>query len=183
MDENLAQIPARIKELREIMEISVMDMAEEIGQPVETYEAYEAGKQDIPISTLYKIAERLGVDATVILTGEDPRMKTAAVCRAGKGVQIERYPGYEFSSLAYNFKGRTIDPLLVYLDPTKPEAPMVRHAGQEFNYIIEGKVKVTVGPRSYVLSAGDTIYFDAGIPHGQAAVGVPSRFITIIQEK
>jgi mannose-6-phosphate isomerase-like protein (cupin superfamily) len=73
------------------------------------------------------------------------------VCRAGKGVQIERYPGYEFSSLAYNFKGRVLEPLLVYLDPSKPEATAVDHSGQEFNYILEGKVKVTVGGRSYVL--------------------------------
>jgi mannose-6-phosphate isomerase-like protein (cupin superfamily) len=132
---------------------------------------------------LYKIAVRLGVDATVLLTGEDPRMDTASVCRAGKGVQIERYPGYEFSSLAYNFKGRTIEPLLVYLDPSKAEAAPVIHPGQEFNYIIEGKVKVTVGAREYVLENGDSIYFNAGLPHAQAAVGGPARFITIIQEK
>jgi transcriptional regulator with XRE-family HTH domain len=183
MNENLAQIPARIRELREIMEISTIDMARDVGTDTATYEGYENGTQDIPISTLYKIADRLGVDATVILTGEDPRMVTAAVCRAGEGVDIERYPGYEFSSLAYNFKGRTIDPLLVYLDPSKPEAPLVQHAGQEFNYCIEGKVKVTVGRRAYILGPGDSVYFDATLPHGEAAVGVPSRFITIIQEK
>jgi transcriptional regulator with XRE-family HTH domain len=183
MQDNPAQIPGRIKELREIMEISAIDMAHEIGIPYETYEKYETGALDIPVSSLYKIAGKLGVDATVLLTGEDPRMDTAAVCRAGKGVQIERYPGYEFSSLAYNFRGRTIEPLLVYLDPSKPEAAPVTHFGQEFNYILEGKVKVTVAARSYVLEAGDSIYFDAGLPHAQSAVGVPSRFITIIQEK
>jgi transcriptional regulator with XRE-family HTH domain len=179
----ISQIPARIRELREIEEVSAIDIAQEVGVTPEVYTRYETGEQDIPISALYKIAMKLGVDATVLLTGEDPRMNTAAVCRAGKGVQVERYPGYEFSSLAYNFKGRTIDPLLVTLDPSKPEAPLVRHSGQEFNYIIEGKVRVTVGPRSYILEAGDTIYFDAGLMHGQAAVGVPSKFITIIQER
>ncbi|MDR0720241.1 MAG: XRE family transcriptional regulator [Treponema sp.] len=183
MQDNPAQIPGRIKELREIMEISAIDIAHEIGVPYETYEKYETGVLDIPVSSLYKIADKLGVDATVLLTGEDPRMDTAAVCRAGKGVQIERYPGYEFSSLAYNFRGRTIEPLLVYLDPSKPEAAPVAHFGQEFNYVIEGKVKVTVAARSYVLEAGDSIYFDAGLPHAQSAVGVPSKFITIIQEK
>ena len=119
----------------------------------------------------------------MLLTGEDPRMESAAVCRAGQGVQIERYPGYEFSALAYNFKGRSIEPLLVYLDPSKPEAAKVTHSGQEFNYVTEGRVKVTVGRKSYILSAGDSIYFDAGLPHGQAAVEGPARFITIIQEK
>ena len=177
------QIPIRIKELREDEDKNIMDIARDIGISAEEYEGYESGKTDIPISILYKIAAALNVDPTVLLTGEDPRMESAAVCRAGQGMQIERYPGYEFSSLAYNFKGRTIEPLLVYLDPSKPEAALVVHEGQEFNYVTEGKIKITVGKRSYVLAAGDSIYFDAKLPHGQAAVEGPSRFITIIQEK
>ena len=183
MDENLAQIPGRIKELRDIMEISALDMAREIDAPLETYEKYESGEIDIPISVLYKISARLGVDATVLLTGEDPRMDTASVCRAGKGVKIERYPGYEFSSLAYNFRGRTIEPLLVYLDPSKEAAAPVTHSGQEFNYIVEGKVKISVAKKEYILERGDSIYFDAALPHAQSAVEGPAQFLTIIQEK
>ncbi|GHV70550.1 transcriptional regulator [Spirochaetia bacterium] len=182
MDDTLSQIPGRIKELREILEISGIDMAADIGIPRETYDAYESGALDIPISALYKIANRLGVDLTVLLTGEEAKMETASVCRNGKGVQVERFPGYEFSSLASNFKNRTMEPLLVYLDPAKEPAAAVSHSGQEFNYVIEGTVKVKVGPREYTLEAGDSIYFDARLPHGQAAAGKPSRFITIIQE-
>ncbi|MDR1787416.1 MAG: cupin domain-containing protein [Treponema sp.] len=175
-------IPGRIRELREVLEISAMDMARETGIALADYSRYESGEQDIPISALYKIAARFGVDATVLLTGEDPRMATAAVCRAGKGVDVERYPGYEFQALAYNFKGRTMEPLLVSLDPARPPAAPVAHGGQEFNYIVEGRVKVTVAGREYLCEAGDSIYFDAALPHAQAAVGAPSRFITIIQE-
>jgi quercetin dioxygenase-like cupin family protein len=181
-DDKLAQIPGRIKELREILEISAIDMAADIGIPLETYEKYETGEHDIPISALYKIAGRLGADLTVLLTGEEAKMDTAGVCRKGKGVQVERYPGYEFSSLAYNFKGRTMEPLLVYLDPSKEPAAPVSHSGQEFNYVVEGSVKVTVDKREYLLEAGDSIYFDARLPHGQAAAGLPARFITIIQK-
>ncbi|MDR1278465.1 MAG: XRE family transcriptional regulator [Treponema sp.] len=182
MEEELSQIPGRIKEFREILEISAIDMAKDIGLDYETYVKYESGGLDIPISALYKIANRLGADTTVLITGEDPRMEHASVCRKGKGVRIERYPGYEFSSLAYNFKGRTMEPLLVFLDPEKEEAAPVSHSGQEFNYVVEGEVKVTVGKREYVLSAGDSIYFDARLPHGQSAVKDPALFITIIQE-
>ncbi|MCL1815870.1 MAG: cupin domain-containing protein [Treponema sp.] len=178
-----SQIPSRIRELREDEEISVIDLARDIGISAEDYAKYESGELDIPISVLYKIAASLGVDPTVLLTGEDPRMESAAVCRAGQGVQIERYPGYEFSSLAYNFKGRTLEPLLVYLDPSKPEAAQVSHAGQEFNYVTKGMVKVTVEKRAYILAAGDSIYFDANLPHGQAAVDGSAQFLTIIQEK
>ena len=182
MNEKLVHISERIKELREILEISALDMAKDTGIPFETYIKYESGELDIPISVLYTIANRLGTDVTVLLTGEEARMDSAAVCRKGKGVQIERYPGYEFSSLAYNFKHRTMEPLLVLLDSSKPEAAQVSHSGQEFNYVVEGRVKVTVGKTEHILSAGDSIYFDARLPHGQSAVNGTAQFITIIQE-
>ncbi|MCL2444086.1 MAG: XRE family transcriptional regulator [Treponema sp.] len=182
MNEKVAHIPQRIKELREILEISALDMAKDIDIPFDTYNKYEKGELDIPISVLYTIAGCLGTDVTVLLTGEEARMDSAAVCRKGKGVQIERYPGYEFSSLAYNFKHRTIEPLLVTLDSSKPPASQVSHSGQEFNYVVEGKVKITVVKTEHILFPGDSIYFDARLPHAQIAVDGTAQFLTIIQE-
>jgi len=182
MNEKAAHVPERIKELREILEISALDMAKDIDISFETYNKYESGELDIPISVLYTIANRLGTDVTVLLTGEEAKMASAAVCRKGKGVQIERYPGYEFASLAYNFKHRTIEPLLVTLDSSKLPASPVSHSGQEFNFVVEGQVKIVVGKSDYILSPGDSIYFDARLPHGQRAVNGTAQFLTIIQE-
>jgi len=182
MNEKLISVSERIKELREILEISALDFAKDAEIPFETYSKYEKGELDIPISVLYTIANRLGTDVTVLLTGEEARMDSAAVCRRGKGIQIERYPGYEYSSLAYNFRRRTMEPLLVSLDSSKPAAAPVSHSGQEFNYVVEGQVKITVGKSEHILSSGDSIYFDARIPHGQSAVNGKAQFITIIQE-
>ncbi|MDR0503348.1 MAG: cupin domain-containing protein [Treponema sp.] len=182
MNEKAAHVPQRIKELREILEISAFDFAGDTEIPFDTYSKYENGELDIPISVLYTIANRLGTDVTVLLTGEEARMDSAAVCRKGKGVQIERYPGYEFSSLAYNFKNRTMEPLLVTLDSSRPEAAKVSHSGQEFNYVVEGLVKITVLNNEHILNPGDSIYFDARLPHGQCAVNGTARFITVIQE-
>jgi len=182
MNEKVAHIPQRIKELREILDISALDMAKDIDISYDTYNKYENGESDIPISVLYTIAARLGTDVTVLLTGEEARMDSAAVCRKGKGVQIERYPGYEFSSLAYNFKHRTMEPMLVTLDSTKPPAAQVSHSGQEFNYVVDGQVKVTVLKTEHILLPGDSIYFDARLPHGQSAVNGTAQFITIIQK-
>jgi transcriptional regulator with XRE-family HTH domain len=88
MNEKVTHVPDRIKELREILEISVLDMVKDTGISLEIYNDYESGKLDIPISVLYTIANRLGTDVTVLLTGEEARMNSAAVCRKGKGVQI-----------------------------------------------------------------------------------------------
>lgn len=177
-----SHVPERIKELREILDISALDMAKETEIPFDIYSKYESGELDIPISALYTIANRLGTDVTVLLTGDEARMDSAAVCRKGKGVQVERYPGYEFSSLAYNFKKRTMEPLLVSLDSSKHKADLVSHSGQEFNFVLEGKMKVTVVKTEHILEAGDSIYFDARLPHAQHAVDGQAKFLTIIQE-
>ena len=182
MNEKAAHVPQRIKELREILEVSAQDLAKNADISYETYCKYESGELDIPISVLYTIANRLGTDVTVLLTGEEARMDSAAVCRKGKGVNIERYPGYEYSSLAYNFKHRTLEPLFVQLDSSKPQAALVSHSGQEFNFVTEGQVKITVGKVEHILNAGDSIYFDARLPHGQCAVNGQASFLTIIQK-
>ena len=75
-----------------------------------------------------------------------------------------------------------MEPLLVTLDSSKPPAPAVSHSGQEFNYVVDGQVKITVNKTEHILSSGDSIYFDARLPHGQSAVNGTAKFITIIQE-
>lgn len=183
MPEEIMQIAQRIRELREILEIAPAAMAGGLGIDVETYLEYEKALHDIPIGTLYAIAHQLGVDFTVLLTGDTPRMDTHTVVRAGEGVTVERYKGYRFSSLAFNYKGRTMEPMIVTLDPAREEPALVTHGGQEFNFVLEGAVRVVLGPRSFELAVGDSIYFDPSIPHGQRAVGdARAVFLTVIQE-
>lgn len=180
MEMDLKNIPKRVRELREVLEIEPSEMAEKLGVTLINYLAYESGEQDIPISTLYEIASILGVDFTTLLTGRTPRMTTYSVVRNGEGAKVERYPGYDYTSLCYNFKGREIEPMLVHLLPENERPALVSHGGQEFNYVLEGSVCVTIGKKDIVLNAGDCIYFDPMIPHGQSAVDKPASFITVI---
>jgi quercetin dioxygenase-like cupin family protein len=182
MNKELAQIPSRIKELREILEIPVNEMAEELSISEEKYLSYENGELDIPISALYAIAAKLGTDFTVLLTGESPRMNTQTVVRKGNGVKVDRYEGYSFVSLASNYIGRVMEPMLVTIEPSDKEPAPVMHGGQEFNYVVSGKVKITVGQREHILEAGDSIYFDPRVPHGQSAIDGTATFLTVILE-
>lgn len=176
------QIASRVRELREVLDYSVDFIASKLGISPELYASYEANEHAIPISTLNALAEILGVDFTELLTGEAPRMSDYTLVRSGEGINVERYPGYAFQSLAYNFRGRTMEPMLVTLEPhdEENEPALVSHGGQEFNLVVEGKVKVIVGKREFILNPGDSLYFDPSIPHGQRAVGGPVKFVTVI---
>ena len=182
INEQVKQIASRIKELRDIIGLEPQEIADTLGISIAQYQSYEDGLDDIPISIIYGIANALGVDSTVLLTGSDAKMAEYTVVRAGQGHEIERYPGYAFASLAINFKHRVMDPMIVTLGAEKAPAELVSHRGQEFNYVTKGSVIVTVGKREFVLNVGDSIYFDPTIPHGQRANGVDSEFLTVIHD-
>ena len=183
MKEEMRQISERIRELREIFDLTVEEMAQETGVDVEKYIEYESSGEDIPISVLYHIAQKFGVDLAEILTGEAAHLSTLQICRRGKGKTIDRYPGYMFESLAPRFTNKVMEPLLVTLVPGEPEAALVTHGGQEFNIVLEGIIAIVYDGKEHVLYPGDAVYFDPAHPHGQKAMGTEkARFLTVITE-
>ena len=178
---NENQIAARVREMREVMEFSPSEVASKLGIGLDLYERYESGETTFPVSTLYALAGIFGVDFTTLLTGEAPRMGGYTIVRAGKGVQVNRNPEYHFQSLAFNFRNRTMEPMIVELKPGEKPAGLVTHNGQEFNLVLEGSLKLVIGSHEFILNQGDSVYFDPTLPHAQHATDVPSRFLTVIQ--
>ena len=183
MQEEMKKISDRIRELREIFDLTESEMAKETGVTTEKYIEYESSGENIPISVLYHISQKFNVDLSEILTGEPARLSTIQICRRGKGKTIDRYPGYMFESLAPRFTHKIMEPLLVTLIPGQPEAALVTHEGQEFNLVLEGAIVITYDDKEYILNAGDAVYFDPTHPHGQKALGESkARFLTVITE-
>ena len=182
MKEINKDIAARVREMRQICEYTTQQMADFLSIPLEEYEGYESGDHDISISALYEISKHLRIDLTDLLTGKSPNLNEYCVVRSGQGVEIERFAGYKFKSLASNFKNRRIEPLLVTIDPSdKHKVSLVTHPGQEYNMVLEGEVRVIIGQNVIELTRGDSIYFNPTIPHGQIASGSsPATFLTVI---
>lgn len=179
MNEKVQDIALRIKGLRLIEGIPEQKAASFLNMSVSEYLKYENGEDDIPISILYEIADYYQVDLTEILTGISPKLHDVCQVKAGEGLKVERYDQYDFQSLAYKYKNRKIEPLLVTLSPANsPE--LVTHKGQEFNYCLEGKMKVVVGDYEYLLEPGDSLYFNPMIPHKMLAIEKEAKFLTII---
>lgn len=177
------EIGLRIQGLREACDVTREEMAAELGVPVETYVGWEETGSDVPISAIYHLAHKFGVEFTEILTGTAAKLDSYHVVRNGEGVEVDRYPGYHFEDLAWRFADKIMQPLLVVLDPNGEPAKLVTHGGQEFNLVLEGTVIVTWGDREFRLGEGDSIYFNPEIPHGQRCGGdVPAKFVTIIAE-
>lgn len=179
----LGGIAARLRELREVSDYTVSQLAQELGISTEVYSAYEENGEDIPISVIYEIANKFGVDFTEIVTGVPAKLETYHIVKRGNGRVVSRNPEYHFEDLAYRYYGKVMQPLLVTLDPSDKPAKLVTHPGQEFNMVLEGEVILVIGDKEFTLTAGDSIYFNPTIPHGQRCGGkVKARFLTVIAE-
>ena len=183
MQERIKEVADRVRELREILEISQESMSSHLQISPETYKKYEKGEEDIPASVLYEISRRLGVEMSVLLTGEVPRMHYFAVTRKGKGASVERRKDYRYQSLASNFINKKAEPFIVTVPP-KPDGAGVHmnsHPGQEFNYVLEGSLKLFIKDHEFVLNEGDSIYFDSSSEHAMVALkNRPAKFLAII---
>jgi transcriptional regulator with XRE-family HTH domain len=183
MEETIREIAERIKGLREIEGFSVEDMAKELKISPQLYQDYENGNVDIPASVLYLLAQRFQVELTALITGEEPRLHTYSLTRKGKGISVERRKDYKYQNLALNFIHKKAEPFLVTVDPDAPETPvhLNSHPGQEFDYVLEGTLKVVLGDHEVVLNEGDSLFYDSNISHGMKALNNKTvKFLAII---
>ncbi|MHB1483989.1 MAG: helix-turn-helix domain-containing protein [Saccharofermentanales bacterium] len=187
MEDRIMAIANRIKEMREILDISIEDMAAEIGVSPEEYSRYESGTDDFTFTFLFKAANRFGVDMTDLITGESPHLSVFSIVRKGEGLPIDRRKGFVYQNLAYQFKDRIAEPLLVVAKYDKEKAgeeiALSSHAGQEFDFILEGSLRVRVGGNEEILSEGDSIYYNSGIKHGMVAIDGDCTFMAVVMNE
>ncbi len=168
-------VAQRIKGLREMMNLTPEEMAFATDVSPSEYRKYEEGKRDPTFTFLYKCANRFGVDLSEIVTGNDPKLNFYTVSRKNDGMPIKRREGFLYQHMAAMMKNRTAEPFVVKATYSQEEqnAPieLSQHNGQEFDYVLDGSLKVQLDDHVEVLHEGDTIYYDASHKHGMIAIG------------
>ena len=187
MNPNITEVAFRIRSLREDLEFTPEEMAEATNRSVEEYIAQESGEEDLSFTFLYKCAEKLGVDVIELLTGEDPHLAGYSLIRNGDGLSIKRRAGFEYLHKAPAFKGKLCEPFVVtapYLEEEQ-NAPihLSRHEGQEFDFILSGKLRFAYENHIEELEPGDALLYDSGRGHGMIAIGgEPCIFLAIVMK-
>jgi mannose-6-phosphate isomerase-like protein (cupin superfamily) len=177
------EIIERVKVLREIEEISAEDFAAELGFDPKEYNEWEAGAKDFPVGSLVQIADRFKVDLSELITGKTSKLKTFCLTRANEAPEVSRRPMYGYWNLAYNFHRKKAEPFLVEADAATANKPLSlnTHPGQEFNYVLEGRLLISIGGHEMELGPGDCVFYDSSEPHGMKALdGKRARFIAIV---
>lgn len=175
-------IALRIRDLRDILGLDETTVAQRSGISLEDYLAYETGEKDFSFSHLFNIAETLGVDISDLLTGESPKLKGYVLTRSGQGLAFDRRKQYHYQHLAYNFSNKLAEAFIVTVEQDAPGTVKQAHSheGQEFDYVLEGYLKLNLGGNDLMLAPGDSIYYDSALPHAMYAMEGDCRFIAVV---
>ncbi len=171
----IKEISERIKELREIENVSVSEMAKLTGVSEQEYLDCENGVSDLNFAFIYRLANALKVNVTEIIEGYSPNLKSYTVTRNGNATKVGKAHGMTYYNLASAFKKRIAEPLYVVSkyseEAQNTPLELTTHNGQECDLIIEGNLLVQIGKHQEVLGPGDSIYYNSDTPHGLRAVG------------
>lgn len=181
----LNEVAGRIRELRLVLGMSQEEAAQKTGFSVETYRNYEEGGQDLPFSFIHNCALAFEVDMIELLEGRSPMLRHYQVTRGGAGQTTVDDDGILIRNLAPRFRDKLAEPYFVRYEYSEEQQHKPihtdTHTGQEFDYILSGKLKVQVGAHTEVLAPGDSILYDSGTPHGMIAVeGEACSFLAVV---
>lgn len=179
MDER--SIGQTIRRLREAAGLTLTHVAEAAELAKSTLSKIENGQISSPISTLMRLADALGVRLAEFFV--DPSERPPYVLtRKGAGPVIAQNGsqfGYAYQSLAMDMPNKQAEPFLLTINPGDPVGEF-RHDGQEFIYMLSGRMRFMVGDEVLVLRQGDALYFDPTEVHKTEVLGgKPARFLCV----
>ena len=183
--DKLKEVAKRIREMREICDITETDMAKKTEVSLEDYRAYENGELDFPFTFIHKCSLAFGIGITDLLEGQSAHLSSYTVTRKGQGQETAKEDGIEIQNLAPLFRKKIAEPYWVRYEyseelQSKP-IHLTKHSGQEFDFVMSGRLKVQIGENVEYLSEGDSIYYNSSTPHGMIAVdGRDCLFVAVV---
>ena len=172
-------ITKNIKDLRKQKKITLQQLADLTGLTKGHLSKIERAKKAPPYSTLNKIAMALNVDAASLLGDNfnQSREKRISLTRKHKRKRIEQLGsiadgslyGYRYEALAHDKHGKNMEPYII--EPAFEDEVLFQHEGEEFMFVLEGKHEFIYDGETFIMEKGDSVYFDAAVPHTGKSLG------------
>jgi len=164
MLKNLGQ---RIRKIRKEKKVTLIDLSKKTGVAQATLSRIETGTMMGTIESHEKIAEALGIGLAELYSGVDRRYEQIAHLSKDAERKVTRQTkDVRFELLTQESSKKKITPLLVSLQGGSETQREHNERGVEkFLYVLEGDVKVKVDKEEFAITPGETLYFDASLPH------------------
>ncbi|GBC59175.1 MerR family transcriptional regulator [Desulfonema ishimotonii] len=177
-------IGREIRAFRKKMDLTISELAKLAGLSAGMLSKIENGNASPSLATLQSLSGALNIPVTAFFRKYEED-RDASFVRAGEGLIIERRgtrAGHQYQLLGHSVgKSISVEPYMITLTEESEVFPLFQHPGMEFLYMLEGKMVYMHGDKSYSLSPGDSLFFDADAPHGPEELReLPIRFLSVI---
>ncbi len=184
-------IGSQVRQLRKQRGFTLQEVADMTGLSKPLLSQLENNVTAPPIATLIKVSMALGVkighffqdaslDSRVVVVRKEDRHDVTRLSHRNRYAET----GYRYESLAYPMVNKQMEPFIVEIDPCgEKEINYNNHQGEEFIFILEGTLEFRNASLTVSLNEGDSIYFDAGVPHGLRGLGGVSKILAVIYVK
>lgn len=157
-------IGERLRELREARNISMRTLATKSGLSANALSMIERGRASPSVSTLYKLAEALGISITSFF-GSDAERKQVVFLKSDQRARVSFTRGVFEGLGGEQFIGR-VEPFMLTLENSANSGPRaMTHSGHEFVFCLRGELEYQVERQLYHLQAGDSLLFAAHLKH------------------
>jgi transcriptional regulator with XRE-family HTH domain len=176
-----------IKTIREDQGLSLQELAGRTGYSTAVLSQIENHLESPSLGTMVHLAKALHVSIGSFFNREETEPFT--IIRQDERQTVSRFAskegvnyGYTYESLGVGKKDRQMEPFFLTLEPaTLPSDASSSHEGEEFIYVLEGAIDVTLWDHTDVLSEGDSIYYESSIPHRVQCHGdYPAKILAVI---
>ncbi|MBW1922830.1 MAG: helix-turn-helix transcriptional regulator [Deltaproteobacteria bacterium] len=182
------RIADKIRKLRKNKGLTLAQLGQEIGLSKGLLSRIENNQVSPPIATLSKISKGLGVPISVFFDGEEGEEERYSVTGKRDRRQVVRMGtriGFTYFSLTHLKSRHLIEPFIVrYPVITKEPSILFDHTGEEFLFVLKGKMEFVYGKEKVRLNPGDAIHFDPSVSHrGQNTGRQECECLVIVVDK
>jgi transcriptional regulator with XRE-family HTH domain len=175
---------ATIRELRQRHGLTIAQVADQAGISRGMLSKIENAQTSTGLDVLHRIAQSLGVSLSTLFRNFDVPQGDAQLVKKGAGMEVVRkgtQRGHTYHLLAYDQGPRkAFEPFLITLEDEAERFPTFEHPGTEFIHMLKGVIEYRHGQQTYILHPGDTLTFQADIPHGpERLIKTPIQFLSI----
>jgi transcriptional regulator with XRE-family HTH domain len=157
-------VGSRIRELREQRDLSLRALAEMCSVSPNTVSLIERGLTSPSVDTLQRLASGLGVPIATFFETGDPQARLILTQSANRARSSA--PGMTIEYLGSGLADHALASFLIAMEPgTNTNIKPIEHSGAEWVYCLEGIVEYEVKGQAYRLARGDSLLFDASLPH------------------
>lgn len=169
-------IGKRLLKLRRERKLTLKHVANETGLAPSYISQIEKGEKIPPVSVLLQLSRALEIDSSILLRQEKER-----VTKKSADDYQKRTEDYSYETLTPEARHKHLKAFKIFIDPKSDHKGVsYQHQGEEFQYVIKGKVEVMVGENRNTLGPGASIHFNSSIVHKLRNIGKSTAELLVV---